>query len=723
MNGDPPKRVRVTVGGVVQGVGFRPFVYRVARRLALTGFAHNSASGFVAEVEGDRGAVEQFVAALAAEAPPLARVGNVEVAEVPLTNEGAFVLRESVDTAGEFALVSPDIATCEKCRGEILDASNRRHGYAFTNCTDCGPRYTIVEAVPYDRPNTTMRVFAMCPECRAEYGDPANRRFHAQPNACPVCGPSLSMTIAEAQRRLSAGEIVAVKGLGGFHLACDARDAEAVERLRLRKKRSDKPFAVMCRNLASAERICAVAEADRVALEGPERPIVILAQRGSEFAHCAPGNRTLGVMLPYTPLHHLLFNGATFDALVMTSGNLSEEPIVTANAEARSRLGGVADAFLTHDRDIHMRADDSVVRTFGGVPRVLRRSRGFAPRTIDLGRALPEGLACGADLKNTFCLTKGSHAILSPHIGDLENYETQRFYQETLWNLQKVFRVLPRVVAHDLHPLYASTRLALSMERVERVPVQHHHAHIAGCMAENGLDGEVIGVAFDGTGYGTDGRIWGGEFLVARYDGFERYDHIRYFPLAGGDSAVREPWRSAMAFGQLPAGVSEAKARVVRQMIGTRFNCVETSSCGRLFDAAAAVIGLRNEITYEAQAAIELEMVADPAEEGVYPRDGLDFRPAMDALAADGVSVAVRAARFHNTVADAVGETCGRIRRDTGLRRVCLSGGVFQNVLLLTRVMRELREFDVFLHAAVPANDGGIALGQAVVMAAVTALR
>jgi hydrogenase maturation protein HypF len=720
MNADGKKRCRVLVGGIVQGVGFRPFVYRVARRLELVGFAHNSASGFVAEVEGGKDAVERFVAAIATEAPPLARIGNIELLEVPVKKDDAFVLLESVDTAGEFALVSPDIATCEKCRAEIFDPADRRHGYPFTNCTDCGPRYTIVEAVPYDRPNTTMRVFPMCPACHAEYGDPANRRFHAQPNACPECGPSLSMTVAEAQARLAAGEIVAVKGLGGFHLACDARNVEAVERLRSRKKRSDKPFAVMCRDAAVADRLCAFAEADRIAMEGPERPIVIVEQRGVELAHCTPGNRTLGVMLPYTPLHHLLFDGAAFDALVMTSGNLSEEPIVTANAEARSRLGGVADAFLTHDRDIHMRADDSVVRTFAGVPRVLRRSRGFAPRTLDLGRRLPEGLACGADLKNTFCLTKGSHAILSPHIGDLENYETQRFYQETLWNLQKLFRVTPRVVAHDLHPLYASTRLALSVERAEHVPVQHHHAHVASCMAENGLAGEVIGVAFDGTGYGTDGRIWGGEFLVARYAGFERYDHIRYFPLAGGDAAVREPWRAAMAFGHLPAGIPEAKARVVRQMIGTRFNCVETSSCGRLFDAAAAVLGLRNEITYEAQAAIELEMVADPAEEGVYPRDGLDFRPAIDALASDGASAGARAARFHNTVAAAIGETCRRMRRDTGLRRVCLSGGVFQNVLLLTRVMRELREFEVFLHAAVPANDGGVALGQAVVMAAVS---
>jgi hydrogenase maturation protein HypF len=369
-----------------------------------------------------------------------------------------------------------------------------------------------------------------------------------------------------------------------------------------------------------------------------------------------------------------------------------------------------------------MRTDDSVVRTFEGAPRVLRRSRGFAPRTVDLGRAMPEMLACGADLKNAFCLTKGSHAILSPHIGDLDNYETQQFFEETLWNLRRLFRVTPRVVAHDLHPLYTSTRLALAMEGVERVPVQHHHAHVASCMAENGLDGDVIGVAFDGTGYGTDGKIWGGEFLVSRYGGFERYDHIRYFPLAGGDAAAREPWRAAVAFGHAPAGVAESSVRVVRRMIETGVNTVETSSCGRLFDAVAAIVGLRNVATFEAQAAIELEMAADPTEEGVYPREGLDFRPVLDAVAADRSRVGVRAARFHNTVAAAIAETCARMRRETGLRRVCLSGGVFQNQLLLRRTVGRLSGFEVFLHAAVPANDGGIALGQAAVASARDAL-
>jgi hydrogenase maturation protein HypF len=499
------KRVRVSLRGVVQGVGFRPFVYRVARRLGLAGFARNSSTGLIAEVEGAAAAVDAFVAAIATEAPPLARIGEMEVEELLLAHDASFAIRESLDTVGEFALVSPDIATCDACRRELLDPTNRRYRYPFTNCTDCGPRYTIVEDIPYDRPNTTMRAFPLCDACRAEYENPADRRFHAQPNACPRCGPSLSMSIGEAQQRLASGEIVAVKGVGGFHLACDARNVTTVERLRSRKRRSDKPFAVMCRNIEAVCGICAVTEVERSTLESPEHPIVVLEQLGEHLSHCAPGNRTLGVMLPYTPLHHLLFADARYDALVMTSGNLSEEPIVVANGEARERLARVADAFLTHDRDIYMRADDSVVRTFDGEPRVLRRSRGYVPRTIDVGRQLPELLACGGDLKNAFCITKGSHAILSAHIGDLENYETQRFFEETLANLKKLFRVAPTAVAHDLHPLYWSTRYALALEGVERIPVQHHHAHIASCMAENGLDGEVIGVAFDGTGYGTDG--------------------------------------------------------------------------------------------------------------------------------------------------------------------------------------------------------------------------
>jgi hydrogenase maturation protein HypF len=568
-----------------------------------------------------------------------------------------------------------------------------------------------------------MAGFAMCAPCRAEYEDPANRRFHAQPNACAACGPALSGGIAEAQRRLSEGEILAIKGLGGFHLACDARNAEAVGRLRARKRRSDKPFAVMVGDMEAARELCVVDEGAARALSGPRRAIVILPRAPVRLPSgdaalpesIAPGNPTLGVMLPYTPLHHLLFRGAAFGALVMTSGNLSEEPIVVDNQDARQRLGGVADWFLDHNRDIYMRADDSVVRMFEGEERVMRRSRGYVPETLDVGRELPELLACGGELKNVFCLTKGTHAILSQHMGDLENYETLVFFEETLANLKKLFRVDPRAVAYDLHPGYLSTKYALGLEGLEKIGVQHHHAHIASCMAENGLTGEAIGVAMDGTGYGLDGAIWGGEFLLAGYAGFTRRAHLRYVPLAGGDAAVREPWRSALGYPgaeERIAGVPQERVRAVRRMMATGTNTVMTSSCGRLFDAVAALVGLRTEVNFEGQAAIELEAIVDPSCEERYPFDiggeDIDFRPMMERIVRERAAPAVVAARFHNTLAAA-----------SGLKRVCLSGGTFQNMRLLGLVARALRGsgFELFLHRRVPPNDGGIALGQAAIAA------
>jgi hydrogenase maturation protein HypF len=655
----------------------------------------------------------------------------MEVQGLPPAGDTAFAIRESVAETGEFALVSPDVATCDDCFRDFTAAGNRRFGYAFTNCTNCGPRYTIIRDIPYDRPKTTMAAFHMCAACQAEYDDPRDRRFHAQPNACPECGPALSAGIEEARRRLAAGEILAIKGLGGFHLACDARNPAAVQLLRERKRRSDKPFALMARDLAAVEGICEVSDTDRRALIGPRRPIVILPRREAAGIPeaVAPGNRTIGVMLPYTPLHHLLFVGAPYSLLVMTSGNLSEEPIVVSNAEAQERLAGVADWFLTHDRDIYMRTDDSVVRTFEGTERVMRRSRGFAPQTLELGGRLPELLACGAELKNTFCLTKGRHAILSQHIGDLENYETLVFFEETLANLKKLFRVEPRAVAYDLHPNYLSTKYALGMGGLPKFGVQHHHAHIAACMAENGLAGEVIGVAFDGTGYGTDGAIWGGEFLVARYAGFERRGHLRYIPLAGGDAAVREPWRAALGYGARVKGVPENHVRVVRRMIDSGVNTVPTSSCGRLFDAVAAIIGLRTVVNFEAQAAIELEMIAEDGNTARYPFEiergplwQVDFRPMIEGIARaaeEGAPQPAIAAKFHNTVAEAIVETCRRIRGETKLARVCLSGGTFQNMRLLGLAVAGLRGagFEVFLHAKVPPNDGGIALGQAAIAA------
>ena len=732
MDTNPPtnRRIRIRLRGIVQGVGFRPFVHNLALKLDLTGYVLNSSAGLVAEVEGDPDAVDAFVAALKEDPPPLAWIQEMEVEELEAAGDADFAIRASVSETGEFALISPDVATCDDCFRDFTASANRRFGYAFTNCTNCGPRYTIIRDIPYDRPNTTMAPFHMCAACQAEYDDPRDRRFHAQPNACPVCGPALSEDIEEARHRLAAGEILAIKGLGGFHLACDARNAAAVRRLRERKRRSDKPFALMARDLTAVEAICEVSDADRRALVGPRRPIVILPGQDPDLPYAiAPGNRTIGVMLPYTPLHHLLFAGAPYSLLVMTSGNLSEEPIVVSNAEARERLAGVADWFLTHNRDIYMRADDSVVRIFEGAERVMRRSRGFAPQTLDLGRRVPELLACGAELKNTFCLTKGQHAILSQHIGDLENYETLVFFEETLANLKKLFRVEPRAVAYDLHPHYLSTRYALSLAGLPKFGVQHHHAHIAACMAENGLAGEVIGVAFDGTGYGTDGAIWGGEFLVARYSGFERRGHLRYIPLAGGDAAVREPWRAALGYAAQIEGVPENRVRMVQRMIESGVNTVQTSSCGRLFDAVAAIIGLRTTVNFEAQAAIELETIAERGNTARYPFEiergplwQIDFRPMIARIAREAAEGAPRpaiSARFHNTLADAIVETCRRIRSETRLARVCLSGGTFQNMRLLALAVAGLRGagFEVYLHAKVPPNDGGIALGQAAIAA------
>ena len=758
---------RICIGGVVQGVGFRPFVYRLAQRFRIRGLIFNTSSGVVIEAEGDEPSLREFVQTLQAEPPPLARLEEVSVVELPPASFETFEIAQSTPELGGFAFVPADTAVCDECYREVMDPADRRYGYPFTNCTNCGPRYTIIRNVPYDRPETTMASFAMCGQCSAEYHDPGDRRFHAQPNACPACGPSIALVksnpslpfatafpaadarsvVDQVQRVLRAGEIVAIKGLGGFQLACDAENDQAVRELRRRKQRSDKPFALMARDIGVIEELCRVTEFDRNLLLSPQRPIVILPRRmeGDVASAIAPGNNTLGVMLPYTPLHAMLFqdgeDAAQFQhcrLLVMTSGNISDEPIVTSNEVAWQRLGSVADWFLFHNRDIHMRVDDSVAHTFDGAARVLRRARGYVPQAIDLGFPVPELLACGAQLKNTFCLTKGHYAALSQHIGDLENYETLEFFRETLGNLKKLLHVEPRAVAHDLHPLYLSTRLAKE-SGLPTIAVQHHHAHIVSCMAENRLQGKVIGVAFDGTGYGTDHQIWGGEFLVADRKTFERRAHLRYVPLAGGDAAVHQPWRSAFAwlresFGtELPRhldllrDVPERELKLVAGMVESGFNTVNTSSCGRLFDAVASLIGLRHVTTFEGQAAIELEMIAQPGIEDCYSFEfesceplQIDLRPAIREIVCDlasGVAKPAIAARFHNTMAALIGEVCQRIRNSEPLDRVCLSGGTFQNIYLLQRTVACLKRagFQVFLHALVPPNDGGISLGQAVV--------
>jgi hydrogenase maturation protein HypF len=581
----------------------------------------------------------------------------------------------------------------------------------------------------------------MCERCLREYEDPSDRRFHAQPNACPDCGPSLTLSVEAARQLLHEGRILAIKGLGGFHLVCDPFNDTAVQLLRERKKRSDKPFALMVPDITAAEKLCFVSEAERAALTSIRCPIVILERRANAplSQALAPGNNTLGVMLPYTPLHHLLF-GDSFSALVMTSGNLSEEPIVTGNREAAARLHSIADAFLFHNRDIHTRVDDSVARVFAGKERVLRRSRGYAPHPVMLSFPVAEILACGAELKSTFCLTKGHYAFLSQHIGDLENYETLVFYRETLDRMQQLFRIAPTAVAYDLHPQYLSTKLALEMTEVQQIGVQHHHAHIASCMAENGITDKVIGVAFDGTGFGTDGKIWGGEFLVADFAGFERRAHFRYIALAGGDRAVREPWRLALSYlldtfgAQLDSldlplvqRIPPKKIATVRSMIERRINTVETSACGRLFDAVASIIGVRDEVNFEAQAAIELEAGALAGVDASYPFEisgdepwQIDVRPMIQQIVRDVLAakpIGWISSVFHNTVAAIVVEVCLRLRSAEGIDRVCLSGGTFQNVYLVERAVASLstQGFEVFLHSKVPPNDGGISLGQAVI--------
>ncbi|HYY69840.1 MAG TPA: carbamoyltransferase HypF [Terriglobales bacterium] len=764
------RRQRICIRGIVQGVGFRPFVYKLAQRTGVAGFILNSSSGVLIEAEGNDRALDEFIEALHTQLPPLARMDEITITELEPAGYSTFEICQSRAVDGDFVLVSPDMATCADCAREFGDPGNRRFGYPFTNCTNCGPRYTIIRDIPYDRPMTTMAEFRMCPDCEAEYQDPANRRFHAQPNACPVCGPTVTLAksgsflpsngvygfghlslsvFRDVRQLLHEGAIVGVKGLGGFQLACDAENDIAVRHLRRRKKRSDKPFALMARDLAAVEKICYVSEADRQLLLSPQRPIVIMPRRpGAAIASdVAPGNNTFGVMLAYTPLHFLLFadlpdGPAEFTALVMTSGNISEEPIVTSNQEAWQRLEAVADWFLFHNREIYMRVDDSVARSFEGRARLLRRSRGYAPQPIDLGSPICELLACGGELKNTFCLTKDRYAILSQHIGDVENYETLEFFKETLANLKRLFRVEPKAVAHDLHPRYLTSRLAAELP-LPKIGVQHHHAHVASCMAENGLTGRVIGVAFDGTGYGTDGQIWGGEFLVADFAGFERRAHFRYVPLPGGDVAVRQTWRPALSWlrdtlgseisGDLPLfhQVPERDIDLVSQMIARRVNTILTSSCGRLFDAVASLIGLRQEVTFEGQAAIELEMATQAGVEDAYSFEidssnpaQIDVRPAIQNIVRDlknGQTRGVIASRFHNTIAAVIAEVCRRIRGSDHLNRVCLSGGTFQNIYLLECAVALLRRlgFEVFLHSLVPPNDGGIALGQAVIANAV----
>jgi hydrogenase maturation protein HypF len=763
----------------VQGVGFRPYVYRLADELGVAGHVLNDSRGVVVEVEAPAETVERFLSRLPAEAPPLATVERITRERLQELGQRGFSIRESPAGGEPRAAVTPDSATCADCLAEILDPADRRHRYPFTNCTNCGPRFTIVRDVPYDRSSTTMAGFTMCGACLAEYEDPADRRFHAQPNACPLCGPRLWLAhpgggvfgdpgardaLEAAARALRAGAIMAVKGIGGFHLACLARSERAVAELRARKHREDKPFALMARDLAAARELARMSPAEEALLSGRERPIV-LAPRLPDAAvapSVAPGAPELGVMLPYSPLHHLLLSDLG-ETLVLTSGNVSDEPVAYEDDDARARLGQIADLFLLHDRPIETRTDDSVVRVVEGRPLFLRRSRGYVPASVplpvDCGAHL---LACGAELKNTFAVAKGGRAWVGHHVGDLKNYETLRSFTTGIAHFERLFAVQPEVVAHDLHPEYLSTKHAQGLEGVRLVGVQHHHAHLAACLAEHGETGPAIGAIFDGTGYGEDGTVWGGELLLGALEDFQRAGLLFPVRMPGGDAAVRQPFRMACAWlaaafeepPGLPRGLSAQvkpeRWRQVAELARTGVGSPMTSSVGRLFDAVAALCGIRAEVNYEGQAAVELEAAVDPTEGCAYPlpvrgaeeaRDAaarkrggavrgpvgallvLDGRPTVRAIVRDlerGTSVARVSARFHNALAMATADACEAAAGRSGLDAVVLSGGVFQNRTLLSRTMELLRDRDlrVLVPELLPPNDGGIAYGQLAVASA-----
>ncbi|MFH1136825.1 MAG: carbamoyltransferase HypF [Pseudomonadota bacterium] len=754
-------RIRAEVRGIVQGVGFRPFVYSLARSLALGGLVRNTSFGALLEVEGPVESLDRFFSDLEAKAPPLAWITRVDRVEIPTLDQAEFVITHSEAQADRTALISPDVAVCDDCLRELLDPSDRRFRYPFINCTNCGPRYTIIADLPYDRDKTSMRVFPMCPDCRREYEDPVDRRFHAQPNACPACGPRVYLTddrglvleeadpIRSAAGLLGAGKIVAVKGLGGFHLAVDACDEAAVRRLRARKRREEKPLAVMSPDL---HRICSYALVppdEARTLAAIQRPITLLEKKQPfPLAEAvAPDNKLIGAMLPYTPLHHLLLAG--FTALVMTSGNLAEEPIARDNREALDRLSGIADFFLMHDRDILARADDSVVRVRRGRASQIRRSRGFAPAPVFLPENLPSVLAAGGEMKNTVCLTKDDRAFVSQHIGDLENLITLDLFERTIENLKRLLDATPLALAHDLHPDYLSTKWAEDQTGLELIGVQHHHAHIAGVMAENHLPGPVLGVSCDGAGLGTDGCIWGGETLLVRYENFERLGHLDYVAMPGGAAAIREPWRMAVAYleeafgGEIDHLDLDFLSRrpveqlgLLRQVIKKKIKSPLTSSLGRLFDAVAALAGLRDRVGFEGQAALMLEMRRPAGEFEPYPFDleeknGLTIikhQPLVRAVVRDvgaGLAVEEISGRFHAGVSRIFHEAVLRAVRKTGLKTVCLSGGCFQNRVLSEGLMTALESsgLKVYTGYQVPVNDGGLSLGQAACAAKIMAKR
>ena len=748
---------RLKVNGIVQGVGFRPFVFQLAGTYNLKGEVANTSSGVLIHIEGAPDNIAAFETELSENSPPLAYIVEITSQPESIQNFIEFSIVKSKGQAKRSTLISPDVAVCNDCLGEMQAPDDRRYHYPFINCTNCGPRYTIIDDIPYDRPKTSMRHFKMCSRCQAEYDEPTDRRFHAQPNACGDCGPHVDLhdsqrrlissfehAIKNAAQLLKQGRILAVKGLGGYHLAVDATNSKAVKQLRQRKMREEKPFAVMSLDLETVRRYARFDSDEEKLLTSIQRPIVLLKKRSPNViaGEVAPGNKNFGVMLPYTPLHYLLLEYG-FDALVMTSGNLSEEPIAIDNDDAFERLGRIADYFLIHNRDIYLRSDDSIVRKTAGDRRFLRRSRGYVPIPVFLKNKVSPILACGAELKNTICVTKEDKAFLSQHIGDLENLQTYEFLTLTVNHLKRILDIEPEIIAHDMHPDYMSTRYAADQQVAHRVQVQHHHAHIVSCMAEHKLEGEVIGLSFDGTGYGTDGAIWGGELLIVREDDFERSGHLAYVPMPGGAAAIKEPWRMAVSYLQeayganlnhlelpLVRAIDSEKLTVIGEMIGKGINSPPTSSLGRLFDAVAAICGIRDRVNFEGQAAMELEMAAIEDTVGVYEygwdRDGIyriSTAPIIQGVVKDVSAnrpVGEISSRFHRTLISLFADLSARIGKEQKIKRVVLSGGVFQNTILLTGLSRALEEkgFQVFSHQQVPTNDGGVSLGQAVVAAA-----
>jgi hydrogenase maturation protein HypF len=758
-------RSRIILQGVVQGVGYRPFIHRLASKFGVTGWVMNTTEGLVIEAEAEQSILNQFIQQVTATHPPLAQIELITQTKIPVVGESEFIVHPSERASDRAVHIPADIYVCEECLSEIMNPTDRRYRYPFINCVNCGARFTIIRDIPYDRKQTTMQKFKMCPDCDAEYHNLEHRRYHTQPNCCPVCGPQLELLdingkkinsedpIADTIARLEQGDLMAIKGIGGFHLVCNAGNGSAVLKLRERKHREAKPLAIMSKDITAIRSYCEILPEEEKLLLSPQRPIVLLRKKDkvkSIAESVAPSIKYLGVMLPYAPLHHLLFQGNKYTALVMTSGNLSDEPIVVDNAVALQTFRGMVDGYLIHNRDIYNRCDDSIAMVVDKEPIILRRARGYTPLPIKLPQSIPQILGCGSELKNTFCLTKKNFAFISQHIGDLKTAEAYSFYQETITRFEKLFRIKPEIIAFDLHPNYLSTQYALdkisgATKQIQGVQVQHHHAHIASCMAENEITEKVIGIAMDGTGYGTDGNIWGCEFLISDYASFDRVGHLAYIPLPGGDIAAVESWRMAISYlysiyqeemTKLPLPIfkeiEEEKLKIILRIIQKKINAPLCSSAGRLFDAVSALLGICFESKYEAQAAIELEMIADESVTGRYgfnisETEGKQIIVCKQMIVdiiddlKRNIDKSVITAKFHNTVVAFAVEMSKKIRQKTGLNSIALSGGTFQNRLILSRLTAELKEsgFKVYTHHIVPPNDACISFGQIIVANAI----